>query len=506
VGGVKIGSLFSGYEGLGMAVQSVLGGDIAWVSDIDPGACKILAHRYPDVPNIGDIERIGLPYSDEEWKEIKAAQKFHGAEYEMPVPDWSDVEPVDVLTGGFPCQDLSAAGKREGLRPGTRSGLWGRFLDAIEQLSPPLVVIENVRGLLSANAHHPAHSDLEPCPWCVGDGSGVPLRALGAVLGDLADIGYDASWQGLRAADVGAPHGRFRVFVTAWPAAGNADVRGRHGRTAAGQQGEAGSAAGHRGSAADADGLGHERGWRTRIGRPGSADGGVFTAHPSRNGRHEGWTEPARLVGGPNAAVGGAPVAHADGSGLEGGGASGLGTERPEPLRPADAAAHADRDALREQPVTLAGRSGTTVAGLPGAETPADADGWGCEVGSKLYGATEQDPADGDPRWGHADGHPGSADWGQYAPAIRRWERLTRPAPAPTSPGKNGQPRLSAHFVEWLMGLPAGWVTDVPGLTRNEQLKALGNGVVPQQAAQALRMLLADATAPPVSVETEGAA
>jgi hypothetical protein len=66
-----------------------------------------------------------------------------------------------------------------------------------------------------------AHSDLEPCPWCVGDDDdAVPLRALGAVLGDLADLGYDAIWHGLRAADVGAPHGRFRVFVVAWPAGG----------------------------------------------------------------------------------------------------------------------------------------------------------------------------------------------------------------------------------------------------------------------------------------------
>ena len=66
---------------------------------------------------------------------------------------------------------------------------------------------------------------------------------------------------------------------------------------------------------------------------------------------------------------------------------------------------------------------------------------------------------------------------------------LGRPAPAPTEPGRNG-PRLSSAFVEWLMGLPAGHVTDVPGLSRNTQLRALGNGVVPQQAARALERLL----------------
>ena len=81
--------------------------------------------------------------------------------------------------------------------------------------------------------------------------------------------------------------------------------------------------------------------------------------------------------------------------------------------------------------------------------------------------------------------------WGKFEPAIRRWEKiLGRPAPAPTKPdGRDGAHRLSSEFTEWMMGLPAGWVTDC-GLTRNEELKACGNGVVPQQAELALRILL----------------
>ena len=75
--------------------------------------------------------------------------------------------------------------------------------------------------------------------------------------------------------------------------------------------------------------------------------------------------------------------------------------------------------------------------------------------------------------------------FGSYAAAITRWEQVNGPAPDPIE-GR----RLSARFVEWMMGLPAGWVTDVPGLTRNQQLHALGNGVCPQQAAFAIRMLL----------------
>ena len=82
-------------------------------------------------------------------------------------------------------------------------------------------------------------------------------------------------------------------------------------------------------------------------------------------------------------------------------------------------------------------------------------------------------------------------NWGKFKPAIRRWEEtLGRPAPAPTKPdGKEGAHRLSSAFTAWMMGVPEGWITDC-GLTRNEELKACGNGVVPQQAELALRVLL----------------
>lgn len=88
-------------------------------------------------------------------------------------------------------------------------------------------------------------------------------------------------------------------------------------------------------------------------------------------------------------------------------------------------------------------------------------------------------------------------NWGRFEPAIARWERiLGRPAPFPTKPdGKDGAHRLSSAFTEWMMGLPEGWITDV-GLSRNEELKACGNGVVPQQAELALRMLLEGISAP----------
>lgn len=85
------------------------------------------------------------------------------------------------------------------------------------------------------------------------------------------------------------------------------------------------------------------------------------------------------------------------------------------------------------------------------------------------------------------------SEWGKFEPAIRRWEQtLGRPAPAPTKPdGQDGNIRLSSSFSEWMMGLPENWVCS-QGLSRNDELKLIGNGVVPQQAELALSILLQD--------------
>jgi len=82
-------------------------------------------------------------------------------------------------------------------------------------------------------------------------------------------------------------------------------------------------------------------------------------------------------------------------------------------------------------------------------------------------------------------------DWGPYAAAVARWAAIVGPAPAPTEPNAKGKQRLSPAFPEWMMGLPRGWVTEVPGITRNEMLKAIGNGVVPQQGYVAITRQLA---------------
>lgn len=464
-----MGELFAGYGGLGMGVAEVLDVELVWYSEIDKGALKVLEHRFPDVPNIGDITTV----------------------------DWSQVEPVDVLTGGFPCQDVSAAGKRAGIRPGTRSGLWSQFAYAIDQLRPRLVVIENVRGLLSADAH----SDVEPCPWCVGDEPDGALRALGAVLGDLADLGFDADWLGLPASSVGAPHGRWREFIVAYPATHPGRVAGEvpagwglaaiEEPASNGDPGRArllpspratdGTKGGpnQRGSSGD---LMLPSAVQQLLPTPTTTQRGADSERDSRPGAGPNLHNAVTLLPTPEASRNGnTPENHHRRkpgrtvvTNLEVLASGGL---LPTP-RSSDPSGEFSRssEGFRPQLGEVARLLPTLSAGAPDAKVS--------DRAREVYGSTDR----------IADVVEKSA-WGQYAAAIARWEAIHGPAPAPTETGPKGNPRLSAAFSEWMMGLLAGWVTDVPGITRNEALKALGNGVVPQQAAAALRLLLSSEVA-----------
>lgn len=423
---LKIGSLFSGYLGLDMAVEQVFDARTAWVSDIDPGACKILAHRFPDVPNLGDITTI----------------------------DWAAVEPVDIITGGSPCQDLSHAGRRAGMTEGTRSNLWVSMREAIATIRPTYVIWENVRGAMSAAAD----SGLEHCPGCMGDprDRGPVLRALGRVLGDLADLGFDAEWHGLRVADLGGCHGRWRVFVLAWRREVAADA------LVAGLQGQP-----HPQGAAPAERHGYAL---AGAGRP---DLTLLPTPTSNLGDNGGPQDPAkRRAGGHSVSI--EDAVH------------GL-TLLPTPAASvANDGESPDTWLARRERVKQAAANGNgmgtpltiAVQLLP---TPSVAD---------VQGGRKSRSGD---RNGELllNGIAYADRWGDYAAAIASHERLTgRPAPDPTELGPKGKPRLSAKFCEWMMCLPDGWVTDVPGLTRNEALKALGNGVVPPQAVAALRLML----------------
>jgi len=157
---MKIGSLCSGYGGLDMAVEAFYEAETAWMSDIDKSSSLVIDKRW-NLPNLGDLRRV----------------------------DWSAVEPIDILTAGYPCQPFSNAGQRKGLNDPRH--IWPDIKQIVSKLRPTVVILENVRGHLSLGFKE--------------------------VLQDFTEIGYDAKWSIVRASDVGAPHQRSRLFIIAHP-------------------------------------------------------------------------------------------------------------------------------------------------------------------------------------------------------------------------------------------------------------------------------------------------
>ncbi|NSC22614.1 DNA cytosine methyltransferase [Streptomyces albus subsp. chlorinus] len=345
--------------------------------------------------------------------------------------DWSAVaaglpRPA-ALTAGFPCQDISNAGPRKGIA-GDRSGLWTTIVEAVRHLRPRRLFLENVAAIRS--------------------------RGLDVVARDLATLGYDARWMCLRAGDpeVGAPHRRDRWFAVAHPAAEDPHLTaGEERRPAAPGQTQG------RGTRADAGGR-----------------SGVLAAHtPTTAGSGGGGG--LRLLPTPAAADG------TGGPGTSPKRKGGMNLRTAVTLLPTPAA----RD-WKSGASNLLGTNSVVVNLLP---TPKASDG--------PHGGPNQRDASGryylpgqavrmdDRTWVATNGT-------DYGPAIRRWETvLGRRAPEPTEPGTRGNRRLSPAFVEWMMGADPGWVTcpDL-GLSRSDQLKILGNGVVIHQAVHAYRLLI----------------
>ena len=158
---MKFGSLFCGIGGFDLGLERA-GMECAWQVEIDPYAQKVLAKHWPNVRRHADV--CTFPPQEGDWQ-------------------------VDVICGGFPCQDISYAGKGAGLA-GERSGLWHQFARIIGDLRPRYVIVENVAALLT--------------------------RGMGEVLGTLASLGYDAEWHVIPASAVGAPHRRDRVWIVAY--------------------------------------------------------------------------------------------------------------------------------------------------------------------------------------------------------------------------------------------------------------------------------------------------
>ena len=166
---LTVGSLFSGIGGFDLGFERA-GLTCKWQVEIDEYARRVLQKHWPNVPKWDDIRTF--PPASGEWG-------------------------VDLIAGGFPCQDLSLAGNREGLA-GERSGLWWEFARVIRLLRPRFMLVENVPGLLAPP----------------DDGIQAPI---GCVLGELAKLGYYAEWQRIPASAFGSTQLRFRVFVVAYP-------------------------------------------------------------------------------------------------------------------------------------------------------------------------------------------------------------------------------------------------------------------------------------------------
>jgi DNA (cytosine-5)-methyltransferase 1 len=427
--GPVIGSLCTGYGGLDLGVLAALGGGrIAWCADPDPHIATILTTRMPDVPNLGDLRTV----------------------------DWSQVEP----------QDISAAGRRAGIEKGERSGLWTDIMAALRLLRPTLLVVENVAALR----------------WRHG--------GLHRVLADLADAGYDAIWRSLRAADIGAAHRRERLFLLSWPQHSSGDATDspsprwstRNQRLTNGTPGRWTSSqpSRRRHLLPTTAGIHHSH--------DGDRDDGTAASHPERFGC-EGlpatdtsqWTLPARRS---------SAATHAGSLARGNSGSPGRGRS-PTALTTTDASDCGPRGAVADTASHRRHEGRRRATGLQGRpHAPLGDHSPTIPTGQERHLLVVEDRHENE----SATAGPGErgVDWGISAAAVTRWERvLGRPAPAPTQVGRRGGPVLSAVFVEHLMGLPRGWMTDLP-LPRTAQLRALGNGVVPQQAAYAVSLLLAD--------------
>jgi DNA (cytosine-5)-methyltransferase 1 len=181
--GPTAGSLFSGIGGLDLGLERA-GFQLRWQVERDEWCRAILARHWPGVRRHRDARALVGP----------------------------ELEPVDLIAGGFPCQPVSIAGRRRGVDD--ERWLWPEFARVIRLLRPRYALVENVPGLLTAGG------------------------GFGSILGDLAESGYDAEWQCIPASAVGAPHLRWRVFLLAYPE--RAAIRGDAG----GLAGEAGAGAG----------------------------------------------------------------------------------------------------------------------------------------------------------------------------------------------------------------------------------------------------------------------
>jgi DNA (cytosine-5)-methyltransferase 1 len=172
---LKVLDLFSGIGGFSLGLERTGGFETVAFCEIEPFPRRVLAKHWPEVPCYEDVRTLT------------------GARLAA-----DGITGINVITGGFPCQDLSYAGKQAGMGEGTRSGLWSEIIRLVGELRPCYIIVENVAALLAGP-------------------SGKPGGWFGRVLGDLAERGYNAEWRNIPAWVVGLPHVRERVWLVAYP-------------------------------------------------------------------------------------------------------------------------------------------------------------------------------------------------------------------------------------------------------------------------------------------------
>ena len=336
-----------------MAVEAFFNAETIWTCEFDKYASQVIEKRI-NKPNYGDLKKT----------------------------DWAKVEPIDILTAGYPCQPFSHAGSRKGADD--ERHLWPYIKEIIGILRPQFVILENVRGHF-----------------------GLGFRE---VLGDLAVLRYDATWRLVRASDAGAPHRRERLFILAYADCG----RSRQQPT---------------------------------VSTPILEHGNSIVEHSNTNGQRRS------LVG-----VG---VGEIRNQGQSQSIASKLVKE---------ATTDSNSDACT-QSRRASGELRTESVGLRTGQDEGQA--------RQEHGSSGQTISDASGQCVSSIGN--VSQLGRRFTSRRDMHLLQVPSPL-------DQGKLNAKFVEYMMGLPDGWVTDV-GLSRSQQLKILGNGVVPQQAEYALELL-----------------
>ena len=172
---LKVLDLFSGIGGFSLGLERTGGFETVAFCEIEPFPQKVLKKHWPEVPIYEDV------------RELTSAKLAADG-----------ITEIDIITGGFPCQDISVAGKQAGINENTRSGLWSECLRLVSKIRPRYALFENVSNLLSGPAEQKG-------AW------------FSQVLADLAKCGYDAEWRDIPAWTMGLPHARARVWIVAYP-------------------------------------------------------------------------------------------------------------------------------------------------------------------------------------------------------------------------------------------------------------------------------------------------